>query len=300
KADEALKAAEIALKQGASFIDINCACPIDEVIKKGLGAAMLQRPKRIVEIVESLSKNLAVPITVKLRIGWDEEHINIAEVAKMLEAAGATALIIHGRTRAQRYTKAANWELIKSVAADLSIPVLGNGDILTWYEAEDRKVQSGVLGVVLARGALISPWLFSEIKNGGSKEITPKERVSVYFKLSSYMKEHFGDDELGRRRIMSFLPWHFDFFCRYRHFPMAEYRSLANEYPLMQRREEKLVYSHNLERVLACTEEILHGMIASELLDSTCDDEAAQRVEALIWKVPDIGKDAEAPMPEES
>ncbi len=284
--DETQKAAEIAVEQGAKFIDINCACPIDEVTRKGLGAAMLQRPRRIVEVVEGLARSLSVPVTVKLRIGWDDENINIHSLAQMLEDAGAAALFIHGRTREQRYTKAADWQILKGIVSERSIPIIGNGDILTWFEAKEKKTLSGVAAITLARGALISPWVFAEIKQEKTLALSVEERIGVYYRFTCLMKEHFGDDELGRKRIRGFLPWHFDFFNRYRYFPEEQFAEAAKEYPLMQRRDEDMPIQGNLEALLGCPDEVVHAMIAEELLQCESSEEAVQRLEAIATAAP--------------
>ena len=158
--------AKMAEERGARFVDLNCGCPIHAVAGRGLGAGLLQRPGRIGSLVEAMRRAVKVPVTVKLRSGWSEDKPNVSEAARICEESGAAALTIHARSREQRYTRAADWDLIGRVAAERSIPVVGNGDILTHYEARERMARSGVSSVMLARGALIKPWLFREIREG--------------------------------------------------------------------------------------------------------------------------------------
>ena len=205
KADHAIEAARRAVEQGALFVDINAGCPIHDVVRRGMGATLLQRPTAMARMVEGMVAALDVPVTVKIRTGWSEGKINALEVSRQMEEAGASALVVHGRTREQRYTAAADWDLIGEVSAARSIPVIGNGDILTWYEARDRIQRSNCAGVMLARGALVKPWLFREIAE--QRDILPstRERIEWLLEFVGYLKEHFRTDEKGRKRAMRFL-----------------------------------------------------------------------------------------------
>ena len=276
--DEAERASEIALGAGVKFIDLNCACPVEEATRRGLGAAMLRKPKRIGEIVRAISGRFMVPVTVKLRTGWDDDHINIIEIARILEDSGASALFVHGRTRSQRYTRAADWEIIRETASAVSLPVVGSGDVLTFYEARSRIEKSGAVGVMIGRGALIKPWIFKELVDQKDLAPAPSERIEVYFELARFMKEHFGDDELGRKRIMDFLPWHFSFFHRYRSYPEDLFAEESLAYPLMQRRSEGRTPSDPLESLLQSPEESVHRQIAEEILSSSSVEEAVARL----------------------
>lgn len=275
---ETLHAAELAQAAGASFVDLNCACPIDEVVRRGLGAALLKRPKKIAQIVETVSKGIALPMTVKLRTGWEEDKPNIIEVAKMLEECGAAALFVHGRSRAQRYTKAAAWDIIRETAAAVSIPVIGNGDILTHYEAKSRK--NGVAGVMVGRGALIKPWIFSEIKDDTTLNLSARDRLGIYFRLAGFMKEHFGTDAHGLKRVVEFLAWHFSFFYRYEYLPEAEYGETAKEYPLLQSRLEPKATDDPLELILRSPDEAVHRKIAEVLANSGTEEECVSMISA--------------------
>jgi len=209
------------------------------------------------------------------------------------EEAGAAAITIHGRTREQRYSKAADWDLIGRVAAERGIPVVGNGDILTHYEARARMARSGVTSVMLARGALIKPWLFREIREGRSWEPTPDERFAVVWRFVELLREHFGEDERGRRRALVFLPWHLNFFCRYRPLPEAEFEERSREHPLLQSRLPVTEASSPLERLLGDARPDTHEAFARELIESGSKEEALERALRLAAGLSLDGADAE-------
>ena len=191
-----------------------------------------------------------VPVTVKLRVGWKEDEANVSQVARVCEENGAAAISIHGRTREQRYSRAADWEIVGRVAAERSVPVIGNGDILTHYEARERMDRWGVRSVMLARGALIKPWLFREIHEGRTLLPTPEERFAMLWRFVELLREHFGTDERGQKRTLRFLPWHLNFFCRYVPLPEEVYAEQARAHPLLQSRLQAPAPGSALERML--------------------------------------------------
>jgi tRNA-dihydrouridine synthase 3 len=285
KPETLAEGARLAEARGARFVDLNCGCPIHAIAGKGLGASLLRRPARLGRLVEAMARAVSIPVTVKLRTGWNESQQNVSENARECEEAGAAAIAIHGRTRDQRYGKAADWDLIGRVAAERGVPVVGNGDILTHYEARDRVQRSGVTSLMLARGALIKPWLFREIREGRGWEPTPDERLGVLWRFVELLLEHFRDDEMGRGRARRFLVWHLDFFSRYRPLPEAGYLELSREQPLIHVRHPFGEGLDPLEALLRDARPEIHERLADALLAATDRDAAVAAARALAGGV---------------
>jgi tRNA-dihydrouridine synthase B len=146
-----------------SVLDINMGCPVPKVVNNGEGSALMKNPKLVEEIVSSVVKAVQKPVTVKIRKGFDEEHVNAVEIAKIAEAAGAAAVAVHGRTREQYYAGEADWEIIAKVKEALTIPVIGNGDVTDGQSAERLLTQTGCDGVMIGRAARGNPWIFSQV-----------------------------------------------------------------------------------------------------------------------------------------
>lgn len=286
KEETLAEGARLAESRGARFVDLNCGCPIHEITRRGLGSSLLRKPRKLGRLVEAMKKAVSVPVTVKVRSGWTEGKENVSEVARICEESGAAALTLHGRTREQRYSRAADWDLIGRIAEERSIPVIGNGDILTFFEARDRMIRAGVGSVMLARGALIKPWLFREIREGRAWEPTAEERVGVLWRFVELLKDHFGEDDRGRKRAMRFLPWHINFFCRYRPLPEGVYKGRSREHPLLQSRLDPVDSPEPLDRLLADTRPEVHQAMAEDLLDSTSGDDAGERLRTRAQTVP--------------
>lgn len=156
-------AKEIEQRMHPDIIDINMGCPVPKVaIKSQAGSALLKNIDKIYEIVSSVVASVSVPVTVKIRSGWDEQNKNAVEVAKICEKAGASAIAIHGRTRSQGYSGHADWNIIKQVKEAVSIPVIGNGDILSCYDAKKMLEETGCDAIMIGRGVLGNPWLIKE------------------------------------------------------------------------------------------------------------------------------------------
>ena len=157
------------------LIDINMGCPVPKVaIKNQAGSALLKNPEKIKRIVSSVVKAVNVPVTVKIRAGWDNEHINAVEVAKVCEEAGAKAIAVHGRTRSQGYSGTADWSIIKKVKEAVSIPVIGNGDVTSCYLAKKMLDETNCDAVMIGRGLLGNPWLIRDCVNYLEKGEEPK------------------------------------------------------------------------------------------------------------------------------
>ncbi len=167
----------------ADIIDINMGCPVNKVAKKsGAGASLLLDPNKVYDIVSNVVKAVSKPVTVKIRIGWDFDNINCVENAKMIEKAGASAITVHGRTRSQMYTGKADWSYIKAVKEAVSIPVIGNGDVIDIKTAKEMLEFTGCDAVAIARGALGNPFIFRELNEyfNNNRIIEKPSNLEIY------------------------------------------------------------------------------------------------------------------------
>ena len=260
------EAVEIALDHGAQFIDLNFGCPIDLVCRKGAGAAMLKRSGRLAEMVAAVRAKTDKPLSVKIRLGYTEAKINCVKIAQLIEEAGGDAVAVHGRTRAQRYRMSARWDLIDEVSQAVSIPVIGNGDLLTPWDLQRRKNETTVKSYLVARGALIKPWIFQEMAEG--KPLNPSlamrwDIMRQYFDLA---REHFGDDELGLKRVKRFFLWHLKFWHRYYPWTEADFQAQLPA-SLIQARNPEVGPGSELA-LLASDQESDHEVIWQRILDN--------------------------------
>ena len=171
------------------IIDINMGCPVPKVaLSAQAGSALLKNPDKVYSIVKSVVDAVSVPVTVKIRSGWDSNHINAVEIAKIVEKAGASAITVHGRTRVQGYSGAADLDIIKKVKESVSIPVIGNGDIRSCYDAKHMIDYTKCDAVMIGRGILGNPWLIKECVDYLEKGILPK-KVSIQEKFAM-IKRH--------------------------------------------------------------------------------------------------------------
>lgn len=189
------------------IIDFNMGCPVPKVTKNGAGSAWLLSPKKIHEMLEAVVKAVKKPVTVKIRTGWDEEHIYAVENAKAIESAGVSAVVIHGRTREQMYAGNADWDIIRRTKEAVDIPVIGNGDVFSPEEAKRMIDQTGVDGIMIGRAALGNPWILSRTTKFLQEGIllpepTPRESIEIAFlhmeKLIDLKGEMIGIKEMRK------------------------------------------------------------------------------------------------------
>lgn len=192
------KAAKIAAQYHPAFIDINMGCPVHKVVSTGAGSRLMTTPEKAAQIVRACVEAVDIPITVKMRKGYHAEDANAPELAKLCEAEGAAAITIHGRTKAQLYQPGADWEIIKQVKQAVSIPVIGNGDVMCAQDAAKMYRQTGCDLVAVARGSYGRPWIFSEITqylNTGTlpPEPSPEEKMEVMLRHLSLICTYKGE-----------------------------------------------------------------------------------------------------------
>ena len=176
------------------IIDINMGCPVPKVATRAqAGSALLKNPDKVYEIVKAVVEAVDIPVTVKIRSGWDEKSINAVEIAKVIEKAGASAITVHPRTRAQGYSGKADWNIIKQVKENVKIPVIGNGDIKTCYDAKRMLEETKCDAVMIGRGVLGNPWLIRDCidyLNGKEiKEVTILDKLNMVTKHLNYLLE---------------------------------------------------------------------------------------------------------------
>ena len=195
------------------IIDINMGCPVPKVaLKSQAGAALLKNPEKIREIVSSVVEAVSVPVTVKIRSGWDQNSINAVEVAKICEEAGASAITVHPRTRSQGYSGKADWKVIKKVKENVNIPVIGNGDITDIYKAKQMLDETGCDLIMIGRGVLGNPWLIREInaylEDGEVLEKpTNIEKVDMCLKHLDYLSK-IKPEKLACLEIRNHVSWY--------------------------------------------------------------------------------------------
>ena len=160
-ADSLVAAAEILQERGAGIIDINMGCPMPKITKTGKGSALMRDVANTAQILRALRRACEVPLTIKIRGGWDYDHLNAVEVAQMAESEGVDAITVHPRTRSQRFSGKAPWHIIRDVVEAVGIPVTGNGDVTSYSEAETMMVETGCVSVMIGRGAIGQPWIFN-------------------------------------------------------------------------------------------------------------------------------------------
>jgi tRNA-dihydrouridine synthase B len=173
EADVLARGAAAAVAAGAGIVDINMACPVRKVCGTGAGAALAREPSAVEATVREVTRAVSVPVTIKIRAGWDESTVNCVDVARAAEAGGASAVALHGRTRSQGYAGRADWSLIRAVKQAVSIPVLGSGDVWSAADALRMRGETGCDAVLVARGACGNPWIFRDLRAAERGEPMP-------------------------------------------------------------------------------------------------------------------------------
>ena len=211
--DTMAQAAVIAMEYHPDIIDINMGCPAPKIAGNGCGSALMKAPLLCGEIVKAVKNAVPVPVTVKIRKGWDKNSVNAVEVAQICEANGADAVAVHGRTREQQYMPSADWDIIRQVKKAVSVPVIGNGDVTCAADAAAMMEQTGCDMVMIGRGALGNPWIFRETSmlighDRPSMPVSAAERITVLLRHVRTMCEYKGEP-VAMREARKHAAWYF-------------------------------------------------------------------------------------------
>lgn len=206
------RAAEIMNDYSNEILDINMGCPAPKVVKNGDGSALMKNPKLVEEVLKSVVKNSNKPVTLKIRKGWDDNNVNAVEIAKIAESCGISALAIHGRTREQYYSGKADWDIIAEIKNNISIPVIGNGDVFGVEDAINMLDKTKCDAIMIGRGAQGNPWIFKRINHYmATGEILPEpnveEKMNTALKhLKLAVKEH--GEYVAVREMRKHIAWY--------------------------------------------------------------------------------------------
>lgn len=203
--DRMAEAARVVEGMGANIVDVNMGCPVPKIAKHNAGCSLMREPAHAAEIIAAMTKAVRIPVTVKMRKGWNDEEVNAAELAKHVEGAGAAAIAVHGRTAKQSYSGFADWDVVSSIARSVSIPVFGSGDCI---EPEDivSRMRAGVSGVFVGRGVLRNPWILAQARDlmegRPAREISDEERGRFLLDYMALLLTGDEDEEEGFRHTV--------------------------------------------------------------------------------------------------
>ncbi|MGM0499718.1 MAG: tRNA dihydrouridine synthase DusB [Bacillota bacterium] len=241
------KAAEgISAEYNIDIIDINMGCPARKIVKNGAGSALMKDPDLAFEIIKATVKAAEVPVTVKMRSGWDENNINAVEIAKIAEAAGAAAVAVHGRTRSQFYKGQADWNIIKKVADSVEIPVIANGDIFSANDAAAIFNKTNCDGIMIGRGAQGYPWIFKEIieyLNTGKLIAPPSDAEKIEMSLR-HLK--LAVDYYGERHGIPIMRKHISWYLK----GMPNASKIKNKVNQLAKKDELISFLREYKKVL--------------------------------------------------
>jgi nifR3 family TIM-barrel protein len=227
-------------QMGADFVDLNFGCPVPKVVKKGAGSAILKDPIRLREVLRTVKSAVTIPVTIKVRTGWDAHSRNAIEVAQIAADEGITWMAIHGRTRAQAYSGEADWDYIKAVKDSSPIPILGNGDLTSASKAVNKLKESGCDGVMIGRGCLKNPWIFEESLvqwKSGDESYRADRNFNKVFKDLREELESFFDERLTALQLKKLAAW------------------FSHGYPGSAQFRKKIFQSKSAQEVSDCIEE---------------------------------------------
>ena len=200
------EAARVVEAMGANIVDVNMGCPVPKIAKHHAGCSLMREPHHAAEIIAAMTKAVKIPVTVKMRKGWDDGEVNAPELAKRVEGAGASAIAVHGRTAQQSYSGFADWDVVAGIARSVSIPVFGSGDCI---EPEDivTRMQSGVSGVFVGRGVLRNPWILAQARDlmagRPARQITDEDRGRFLLDYMALLQAEQKGEQDGFRHLVA-------------------------------------------------------------------------------------------------
>lgn len=225
------RAAQVAESEGCDFIDLNFGCPVPKVVKKGAGSAMLKDPQLLQKVLAAVKGAVKIPVTIKIRTGWDANSRNALEIVNIAYNEGISWVAIHGRTRAQSYTGLADWDFISEIKANSKIPIIGNGDILTPHQAVRKLKESGCDGVMIGRGCLKNPFIFMDALSmwrGEASKNMSRDYVSIFDSLTEEIVAHC-DEHITGIQLRKFAAWFSTGYCGASQFRKNLFQSKSNE-----------------------------------------------------------------------